>query len=271
MFKKLGFAALILAAGAFVWTQTSAGSYLNTIWERCRNKVAKQVSLEFEVERIRKEIDRIIPDMRKNLGVLAQEMVAVENLREEIASTKVNLAKQKVALKEMRELIQSDVSPVVFNGRAYSADRLRGMLASDLSACQRCEESLKHKENLLEAKERAIDAAKEQLGTIRSQKQELETQLAQLEAEIKTLRVAQARSKIQVDDSKLAQVKGAINDVRNRLRVEVREIELGGQFVSETIIGEQRARTNDEILRDVDQYLNGTTPKNPADRVVDKR
>ena len=208
--------------------------------------------------------------MKKNLGVLAQEMVAVENLREEIAGTKVSLEKQKIRLKDMKEALESGVSTIAFNGRAYSSNRLREMLVTDLASCQRCEEALKHKESLLEAKERALDSAKEQLATIRSQKQELEVQLAQLEAEIKTLRVAQAKSKIQLDDSRLAQVKGSIAEVRNRLRAETHEAVLVGQFVNEDMVEEPKVRTKDEVLRDVEAYLNGTAPKN-GERVAGSR
>lgn len=261
MIRKIGITALILAAGVFAWNRTNAGSYVQTLWEKCKSKATKQVSLEFEIDRIRKEIDRLIPDMKKNLGTLAQEMVAVENLREEIATTRVNLEKQKVALKGMKEALESDVTPVVFNRRTYTAPRLREMLVTNLSACQRCEDALTHKERLLEAKERAVESAKEQLATIRGQKQELEVQLAQLEAEIKTVRIAQAKSRIQMDDSRLAGVKSAIAEVRNRLRVEVREIELNGQFVAEpTVAEEARVRTNTDVIRDVEAYLNGNAP-----------
>jgi hypothetical protein len=271
MMKKIGIAALLVAVGVFAWNKTNAGSYIHTLWDKCKTKASKQVSLEFEVERIRKDIDRLIPDMKKNLGVLAQEMVAVENLREEIASTRVNLDKQKVRLREMKQALESDVTPVVFNGRTYTAPRLREVLVTDLASCQRVEEALNHKERLLEAKERAVESAKEQLATIRAQKQELEVQLAQLEAEIKTVRIAQAKSKIQLDDSRLAQVKNSLAEVRNRLRVEVRELELNGQFATEpTVAEEARVRTNDDVIRDVEAYLNGTTPKN-GERVVGRQ
>jgi chromosome segregation ATPase len=271
MCKKLGIAALLIAAGVFAFKKTDAGSYVSTLWDQCKTTATKQVSLEFEIERIRKDIDKLIPDMKANLGTLAREMVAVETLRDDIASTRVNLEKQKVKLNEMKDALQSDVSPVVFNGRAYKADRLREMLVADLTACKRCEESVQYKEQLLEAKERAVDSAKEQLGTIRAQKQELEVQLAQLEAEIKTVRVAQARSKVQLDDSRLAKVKASIQDVRNRLKVEVREAELVGEFVpQEAPIVQPKVKTNDQVLAEVDAYLNGSAPKN-GEKVAERR
>lgn len=273
MLKKLGITALLVAAGIFVASKTKVGSYAEALWDKCKSKAVKQVSMDFEIERIRKDIDRLIPDMRKNLNTLAVEMVAVENLRDDIGKIRGEVEKQKINLRAMNETVREaanrdvPVTPVVFNGTSYSLTRLQERLASDLAACKRCEESLKHKESLLEAKERAVDAAKEQLATIRAQKAELEVALAQLEAEVKTLRVAQAKSKIILDDSRLAQVKDSMNQLRNRLKVEVREAELVGTFVNETTVQEQRpVRTRDEVVRDVDSYLNGT-----GERVAEKK
>src|SRR5262249_52031820 len=176
--------------------------------------------------------------------------------------------KQKVALREMKEALQSDVSPVVFGNRVYRAENLRERLVRDLAACQRCEEALNHKEQLLEAKERSVDAAKETLATIRSQKQELEVQLAQLETEIKTLRIAQARSNIVLDDSRLARVKQSMSELQKRLRAETIELNLNGQFANEIeAVVEPKKKTSDEVLRDVEAYLNGTPAKN-GDRVA---
>jgi hypothetical protein len=55
----------------------------------------KQVPVEFEIERIKGQVAKLVPDMKKNLGAIAEEMVAVENLREEIARTRVKLEDQK--------------------------------------------------------------------------------------------------------------------------------------------------------------------------------
>ncbi len=270
MCKKLGIAALLVAAGVFAYNKTDAGSYANALWERCRTKAVKQVSLDFEIERIRRDIDKLIPDMKKNLTVLAKEMVDVENLQADIAMTRENLAKQKVVLKEMKDAIQSDVSPVVFHSRVYRSEQLRERLARELATCQRCEETLKYKEQLLEAKEQSVEAAKEQLTTIRSKKQELEVQVAQLEADIKTLRVAQARSKVQIDDSRLAKVKQSIEALKNRMRVEQRESELVNTLVPEPFVTEQpKTKTTDQVLAEVDAYLNGAKPE--ANRVVERK
>ena len=117
--------------------------------------------------------------------------------------------------------------------------------------------------------EQAIEAAKEQLTTIRGQKENLELQLAQMETEIKTLRVAQARSHIQLDDSRLAKVKNDLDNLRNRIKVEVRTSELAGQFVNETTVTVPSLKTKAEVIQEVEAYLNGTAAT-AGDRLAGK-
>lgn len=264
MLKKIGIAALIVAAGLFVWNKTNLGSYGCAAWKKVKVNAVRQVPLEFEIDRLRNEVARLVPDMKKNLSVIAQEMVAVENLKDDIADTRTKLDKQRDKIRVMKDDLKSGITPIVYAGRAYRVERVRDMLEVDLGSCQRCEEALKHKEQLLEAKEKSLDAAREQLSSIKAQKQELEVHLAQLEAEVKTLRVAQTRSKIQVDDSRLAQIKGSLAEVRNRLKVEMRTTELTGDFVNDTIPAEKKVRSSDDVIRDVEAYLSDGSRGNVA-------
>lgn len=119
---------------------------------------------------------------------------------------------------------------------------------------KRAEEALKSKESLLEAKETALSAARDQLSTMRSKKEELEVAVAQLEAELKTLRASQARSTIQLDDSRLARIKASVADLRNRLRSEVIRQELEDQFSTGAEVGEGKVKTSD-LLKEIDQHF----------------
>ena len=70
---------------------------------------------------------------------------------------------------------------------------------------------------------------------MRDQKQDLEVQIAQLEADLKNVRLAQTRCKVQLDDSRLAEIKRSLADLRNRLKVEKTQAELEGEFANDPI------------------------------------
>lgn len=259
MLRKIAFATLAVAAGLFVLSHTRLASYGGTAWKKVRESTKKQVPLEFEIDRIRHEVTQLVPDMQKNLSVLAEEIVAVQNLREDIDRTRVSLNNQKERIHAMKEELKRGSERVSYDGRSYSAHRVREVLATDLAAAQRCEQELRSKEQLLEAKERALDAAREQLASMKSQKQELELQIEQLQAELKTVRLAQTRSKFQLDDSRLAHIKGSLAEIRNRLKAQKVQMDLAGEFAQDFVPAERKVKSSEQVIREVEAYLSDTS------------
>jgi len=90
---------------------------------------------------------------------------------------------------------------------------------------------------------------------MRQQKEDLEVQIAQLEAELKTVRLAETKSKVEFDDSRLAQCKASLADIRNRLNAEKNTVELEGQFANDNIPVEKKAKPTSELTKEVKAYL----------------
>ena len=164
---------------------------------------------------------------------------------------------------------------VVFNGRQWSGEKLRNQLERDLIGCKRCTEELKARESLLEAKEQSLEAAREQLANMKSQKEQLEVQIAQVEAQLKTLRVAQAKSNFQLDDTRLSHLKSALADVRSQMKIQQTEAVLVAAWESDTITSEtEKAKTVSQLAKEVEDFLSTSdqsveTPRNG--KVASKR
>lgn len=251
MFKKIGFAVVALAVGFFAVHASGLSSYTSTAWSKARNNLKNQVSLEFEIERVRNEVAQLVPDMKKNLSAIAEEMVAVENLQKEIAGTKAALAQQKENILTMTKDLDEGSTTLVYGGKHYSAARVQEKLDRDYASYKVCAAELKSKEQLLEAKERSLEATREQLDSLRSQKQELEIQVAQLEAEIKTVRLAQTRNQFHLDDSQLSRCKASLAEIRNRLNIEIRTQDLEAQFANDPIPVEKKAKPANELIKEI--------------------
>ncbi len=264
MLKKAAIVAVGVGAALFVLSHTKFGSYAGTAWNKVRSSAKRQVPVEFEIDRLRHEVAQLIPDMKKNRSIIAEEMVAIENLKEEIAATRGKLTEQKAVLLKLSKDVESGETTFVYHGRAVSRERLAEKLARDLQSYKRAEVELKTKEQVLDAKERALDAAKEQLAAMREQKQDLEVQIAQLEAELKNVRLAQTRCKFQLDDSRLSEIKRSLADLRNRLKVEKTKAELEGEFANDSVAPENRARPVSEVAREAREYLQGGSQQNVA-------
>ncbi len=261
MFKKIFLAAVLAVTGIFVVNKAGLSSYTATAWHNVRSCFKKQVPLEFEIDRLRYEVSQLVPDMRKHLNHIAEEMVAVQNLRDEITDTRVALKRQKDNIVTMSHDLDSGAVKVLYGDREYSASRIKEKLDRDFASYRRCEAELKSKEQLLEAKERSLDAAREQLSAIRSQKQELEVELARMEAELKAVRLAQTHTKFQFDDSALARCKATLADINNRLKVEKTQVELDGQFANDnTIPVEKKEKSTSELTKEIRAYFGEAKP-----------
>jgi peptidoglycan hydrolase CwlO-like protein len=258
--------AAVVAVGLFALHASGLSSYPATAFSNIKKTLKKKVPLEFEIERLRTEVARLVPDMRKHLSSIAEEMAAVDSLKDEIVQTRTNLGKQKEKILAMTRALESGTATVSFNHRDYSASRIKEQLARDFESYQRCEAELHSREQLLEAREKSLDAAREQLTTMRTQKQDLEVQVAQLEAQLKTIRAAQSRNKFHFDDSNLARCKATLAELRNRLKVEQINSELEGQFANDTVPVETKEKSARELTKEINGYFN--SPKSDDGKVV---
>jgi len=257
MFKKLAIGTLIAVAAVTVLSYTKLGSYASTAWTKARVSAKKQVPIEFEIDRLKNEVAQLIPDMKRNRSLIAEEMVAVDNLKEEIATTRTKLDSQKTVLLKLSKDVEGGEQTFVINHQSYPRARVIEKLSRDLESFKRCEAELKSREQMLEAKERSLDAARQQLVTMRDQKQELEVQIAQLEADLKTVRLAQTRCKFQVDDSRLTEIKRSLADLKTRLKVEKTAAELEGEFANDAMPVEATVKPANDVAREVREYLEG--------------
>jgi len=256
MCRKIGLAAVLVVAGLAALGWAGLGSYTSTAWNNIRSKAKKQVPLEFEIERLRNQVSQLVPDMKKNFSVIAEETVAVENLRQDIDTAQAALATRETELRAAAKALESGAQRVVYKGHDYTAARAAEKLNRDFASFKRAKGELESKRKLLDAKEVSLDAAKKALDNLRTQKAELEVQVAQLEAELKTLRLTQTKGKLHLDDSKLSQAKATLSEIRNRLNVEQKVAEIEDQFESDGDVSAPKAtKSAKDVGKDISAGL----------------
>lgn len=257
MFKKLLLTALVVGAGLFILNHTRLGSYGHTAFGKIKKAAQREVPVEFEIDRIRHEISQLTPDIRKHLSGMAKEIVAIDNLKEEIQVAHANLAKKTDQLQAARHQLNSGVERVSYDGREYRKARLLERLSADMDACKNLRKKIELSEGVLEAKEKGLESAREQLQSMRDQKEQLELEVARIEAEVKAVRVAQTNCKFQVDDTRLSQIKQSIRSLKNRLKEDRIASDLEGQFIKEptTKEAEKVSKTEKDVKQELDAFL----------------
>jgi len=269
MFRKIAIAALAVVAGLFILNTTYFGSYAKTAWKKAKTAANNQVPLEFKLETLRNEIAHLIPDMKKNISAIAEEIVAVDNLQRDVNDLRASLTTQKDKLRAMKEALQTGDTQVTFGGGTVTVDRLKSRLNREFNSCKQREKDLDIKEQMLAARQEKLQADREQLESMKSQKQQLELRVAQMEAEVRTLRTVQTKSKFQFDDSRLARIKNELNQLENQLKVERTATDLMSTWQPDGDIKvDSKAKSADQIIREVDEFL-GDAPKSKV--AVEKR
>jgi len=264
MCKKLLIAAIAVVVGLTVVKKTELGSWVGVWWKHARECAREQVAPETEIEALRLRLDQLGEDSKKNFDAVARERVAVKNLREEIATGEASLAREKKNVLGLREDLASATDGYVKVGvTKYPKSRVKSQLARSFELYKVAEEQLKSKRQLLQAKEESLTAAEEQLASLQNTRDELTVELAKLEAEMKTVRVAQTKSKVQFDDSELARIKEGVARVRNRIKVEQEKLAVQAQFGTDPIPTSDRVQEKD-LLKDIDSHFGKTEPHKVA-------
>jgi len=219
MIKK----ALVTVAGltllSVLFFGRDALSYVSTTCGWVKDSVKSQVPIEFEIERARRMVKNLVPDIRKNMHVIAQEEVEIERLDKEIAKTEATMTKEKAEIMKLKGDL-SAVQPVYhYAGRSYSAEQVKLDLANRFERYKTHDATLASLREIQAARRRSLDAARQKLENMLVARRQLEVDVENLEAQFKMVQVAQTMSEHNIDDSQLGRVKDLIADIRTRLTV----------------------------------------------------
>ncbi len=207
--------------GSYVWTST------NTV----RTAVRDSVPIEFELQRARDLLEDIIPEMQANVGLIAKEEVEIANLNEDIERGQTSLAAEKVRIAKLGDALKTQQVRYVFGGLDYSHDQVKAELARAFDRYKEGEIVLTGKQRLLDTRKKSLQAAVQMLERTRGEKARLEDRIAALDSQYRLVKAASTTSRVQVDNSKLAQTEKLIGDIKKRLDVAERVLAHEAQFV----------------------------------------
>ena len=263
MFRRVLLWGLAGSAVAFVIFGRHLHSYIGTAAGWMQDSVKQAVPMEFEIDRARNMVKDIMPEIRKNMQIIAKEEVEVERLGQEIDQLGKKQDKDRTDLTSLRDDLNGGGSSFKFAGRVYTIDQVKGDLANRLDRYKTSDATLASLHSMQEARQKSLDAAREKLDQMLAQKRQLEVDVENLEARLKMVEVAQTSSNYNFDNSELGHCKDLISDLRTRIAVEEKMVNAEGTLQGEIPI-DQPANATDGIAQRVTEYLEGalrpTTP-----------
>jgi predicted nucleic acid-binding Zn-ribbon protein len=230
-----------------------AASYARTTFGWMKDSVKSTVPIEFEIERARQMVKNLVPDIRKNMHVIAQEEVEIERLDKQIVKTNTTMEKERAEIMRLKNDL-SVVQPVYnYAGREFTHKMVQTDLANRFERYKTHDATLGSLREIQAARRKSLEAARQKLEGMLQARRDLEVQVENLEVQFKRLEVAQTTSAFNIDDSQLGRVKELIGEVRNRLTVAERLAQ------SECFEGEipLSGTQTENIVDQVTEYFNG--------------
>ena len=255
MLKKIviGTASLALAGGLLLGSD--ACSYLRTFGGQVREAVKSEISVEFELDRIRDEVDNLVPEIRRHMTIVAEQSVDVKDLERDLTDQEASLGKQKDAILALRSDLESENTSFTYRAVSYSRGEVEADLAHRFESFCSVEEAGKRDRLILTAQRDTLRANQKKLETLLSRKQDLVVKVAQLEARLKQVQAAEAINSIEIDDSQLAHVEKMIKDMNHALDVRESVLETEGTVFGGIPVNEDVAPSNGDIVGEIDSHF----------------
>ncbi len=252
MIKKLILGTGVAVVLALVLVGRDALSYVRTSVGCVKDSVHNSVPIEFQIERARRMIKDLEPEVRKNMHLIAKEEVAVEQLHKQVSDLQGRLAKEEEELKKLHGDVKSGKTAFEYGGRKYTAEQVRTDLANRFERLKTAQATLKSLQDIHTARTKGLDAARQKLEGMLAARRQLRVDVENLEARLQMIAAAQTTSQYSFDDSHLGRVKELVSELRTRLDVAERLVGAEATY-SDEIPVDQAVPAN--IVEQISEYF----------------
>lgn len=212
---------------------SDAVSYVQTGVGCVKQSVTDNVPVEFQIERARKMISDIDPEVRRNKHLIVKEEVALEQLAARVAKLESKQGDEKKNLMRMQQAVQTGDSHLHFAGHRYTSEQVKRDMSNRFDRFKTNDETLFNLRRVLNAREKSLSAARGELEQMLAARGQLVAEVSKLEARQKMVEVAQTSSEFDLDSSVLARAKQLVTDIETRLDVTERLLTSDLEYVEE--------------------------------------
>lgn len=270
MVKKIAMGTLAVAAvSAFVFGR-DAVSYFRTGADNLRDALRSGVPIEFEIERARKEVEALTPEIKRSLHVIAEQEVDVQNLRASIVRQEGKLAEQEEAILTLSADLKSSDREFVYAGRRFDRKAVQKDLADRFNRFKLAQDALERDRQSLAAKEQALAAMKTKLEEMLSARKDLQVEIDRLQARLRSVQASETIAGLEIDDSQLSRTRQLIAEIHKHLDVREKMVDAEANF-SGTIPVEQERAAPENIEEEVEAYFGGRRSGSPRIPLVSRQ
>lgn len=247
---------LIAAGGLAVLLSLVFGrdvtSYVKTTMGWVNNSVRDAVPVQFELERARKMIQGLDPEISRHKREIAREELELRKLAAQVEQDEAKLAKSWSEIETLKSDLSRGDSNFVYAGHTYTVKQVETDLTNRFERYQTREATLDKLSMILNARQRGLEAAQEKLKAMIAAKRQLEVEVENLEARLKMVEVAKASSEFHIDDSQLSRTRQLLSDIESRIEVDAQLVNADDVVLDEIPVGVQPDQV--KILERIAEY-----------------
>ena len=255
MCKKIIGLGLGLAMTLGLLFGTDALSYVTTSASQVTSSVKDSVPIEFEINRAKKMVASLEPEIRRNMHLIAKEEVEVDRIARQINRIEDKLSKDRADMSRMNADLQTGDEFIFYASRRYTRNQVKQDLASRLTRAKTKDSTLAQLTRIMNARQQKLDASRQKLNEMLSARQTLQVELEDLQARHRLNEVAQAASDLNLDNSQLARVKECVDELETRIAANERFLSVEGEFHYEIPVDEVNPEVEEDIVDQVAAFL----------------
>lgn len=249
MIKK----AFVMGAAVLLLGVLFGRSHVRTAVGMAKQAVKDNVPVQFEIKRAREMIKGLVPEIEKNMHLIAREETEVAKLEKQFAKVEEQLSKDRDGILRLKKDLDSGSEVFVYCGRNYSSKQVKEDLTHRFDQFKTKEATTDNLRKILSARQTSLSAAREKLEGMLAAKRTLEVDVENLEARMKMVEVAQTTSDFNFDDSQLSRTKELLTEIGDRIEVAERLVHADTSYQDRIPLEE--ATTDREITKEVANYF----------------
>lgn len=255
--KTIKLTLIVVVCGALVGSLvfgTDVISYVRCSANSVQSAVKDAVPIEFELKRARDLLEEIIPEMHAQIRLIAQEEVEVAALKGELDTSRQMLISESDRIHTLKNALEANQVTYRFGSREFSHDDVKTDLVARFARYKEAEVVLASKERLLSTRESSLNAAMALLEKTKSQKRLLKDKVSTLEGRFRVAKAqAVGSTRLNLDNTKLAQAEKLINQINKRLDVAERVLAHESRFVETIPVDVIQEK---DLLAQIDEHFN---------------
>ncbi len=265
MIKKLAITGGAVALLSALTVGVPVFSYARCGYDALRGSASDAVPVEWELKRARQMIADLKPEITNNAKRIAQEKVQVTRLESQLEETEQRLTKTKSDIERLTEDLGKNNGQYTYGGRVYTVSQVKSDLGNRFKRFKTRRATADKLESMLVARKASLRAAEEQMDVMLNARRQLEVEVENLQARLGALRVAQASSGLNLDDSHLSNTRELLDQIAAKLDVEEETMAVDVQYFGEIDLEEP---SQENLLEEITAYFDGERQVESANKAL---